>query len=289
MNVRTAKVSSLEIDADTHLLSSVGMIKEAAALAEPGNIAVLGCGRCTEIPVRLLNETFDQVDLIDIDEEALGIVNERCRQWNDKKNVCQFHCADLTGLIAVVERRANALIADAVNPIECLEQLGVLLESAEPDFWEPSHQQRYDLIICSTVLTQLQALVRESVEKIYLERFPEYAPALVKHKTWRESIWNFARNLEDAFIEYLGTLIKAEGIIYLSATVHVSWLTQLADQSVYTEGSWIATRTSRLADYLWSSDTIIKERHWDWLREEREGCYWGRLYGIQAIIYRSYS
>lgn len=59
------------------------------------------------------------------------------------------------------------------------------------------------------------------------------------------------------------------------------------EQSVFTEGSWITLRTSRLADYLGSGDTIIHEQHWDWLREEREGNYWGRLYRVQAIIYRS--
>ncbi len=286
MNSQTRKSSSVEVAAEMHFLSSIGTIKEAVVLANSSSVAVLGCGRCTDIPIRLLNEKFDLVDLIDIDSDALNIVSAECKRWNDEKNSYQFHCADLTGLIATVERRASELVANAVNPIECLEELGVLLETTAPEFWEPPQKQRYDFLICSTVLTQLQALVRESAENIYLGRFPEYASALLKHKPWCESLWNFARNLEDDFIEHLDKLVKPQGIIYLSATVHVSWLTQFNEQSVVTEGSWIATRISRLADYLRPSNMIIKEQQWDWLREEREASYWGRLYGVQAIIYR---
>ena len=262
------------------------MINEAATLADSGSAVVLGCGRGIEIPIRVLNEKFDRVDLVDIDGAALDFVRAQYEQWNDKKNVFQFHCADLTGMIARVERQADELVANAVDPLECLDQLGLLLESAAPEFWAPSESERYDLVICSMVLTQLQALVRESVEKIYLGRFAECAPALLTQKSWRESVWNFARSLEDGFIEHLRTLINPQGVIYLSETVHVSWLTQLDEQSVSTPGRWITLRTSRLADYLRPSDTILAEKRWDWLREEREGSFWGRLYGVQAVIYR---
>jgi len=286
VNAEAIRLSSVEIAAETHLFSSVGMIKEALRLADSGSVAVLGCGRCTEIPLRLLNENFDRVDLIDTDSDALDFVRAECKRWNDARSGYRFHRADLTGMIATVERRACELVANTVDPIECLEQLGLLLESTGPKFWTPPRRQRYDFLVCSTVLTQLQALVRESVEKIYLGRFPESEPAMLRHKSWCDSAWNFARNLEDGFIEHLGTLIKPQGIVYLSETVHVSWLTQLDEQSVSTEGSWITIRTSRLADYLRPSDTIIHEQRWDWLREEREGDFWGRLYGVQALIYR---
>ncbi len=278
--------NSIDVSADTHIHSSVAMITEAAALAGTGLAAVLGCGSCGEIPIRLMNETFEVIDLVDIDREALDIVDRQCKEWVYQKNACQFHCADLTGMLTRVERRASELVAKTVDPVACLEQLAVLLESTPPEFWVPPRKQRYDFLVCSMVLTQLQALVRESVEKIYLVRFPEYAPAMLKHKSWCESVWNFARNLEDGFMKHLGALMKPQSIVYLSDTVHVSWLTQQDEQSVSTEGRWITLRSSRLADYLCPGDAIIKEQHWDWLREEREGAFWGRLYGVQAVIYR---
>lgn len=283
---QVATNSPIDVFSDTHILSSVALITEASALADSGSAAVLGCGYCGEIPTRLLNEKFDVLDLVDIDEDALSAVSEQCKHWNDKKNDCRFHHADLTGMIATVTRRATERVTNKNDPIECLEQLGVLLESATPKFWTPPQTERYDLLVCSTLLTQLQAVVRENVERIYLARFPEYAAALVKHEPWRKSAWNFARNLEVKFLAHLTTLIKPQGIVYLSETVHVSWLTQLDEQSVSTEGSWITLRTSRLADYLCSGETIIKEHHWNWLRQEDEGDFWGRLYRVQAITYR---
>jgi len=280
-------LSSFEITAGAHFWSSVSMIKEAMALADSGSVAVLGCGRCAEIPIRLLNQKFDRVDLVDIDRDALNFVRAGCEKWNDERNVYKFHHADLTGVIATVERRAGELVANTVDPIECSEQLGILLERTTPKFWKPAHSRRYDLLVCSGVLTQLQALVRERVEKIYFGKFADYAPSLSQHKSWCESAWHFARNLEDRFIEHLSKLTKPQGIVYLSDTVHVSWLNQLDHKSVSTEGRWIALRTERLADYLRTSDSIVHEQRWDWLREEGEGDYWGRLYGVQAVIYRN--
>ena len=217
------------------------MIAEASALAGSGSAAVFGCGRCGEIPLRLLTEKFDVVDLVDIDDDALAAVEQECKQWSDRKNR-RFHGADLTGMIATVASRAGELVANTVDPIKCLAQLGSLLTSTPKTFWQPPQGRRYDFVVCSLVLTQLQALVRESVEKIYVGRFPDYTGALLTHKSWRESLWTLARNLEDGFVEHISKLTKPQGLIYLSETVHVSWLTQLDEQSVSTEGSWIALR-----------------------------------------------
>lgn len=137
MNGQAAKVSSLEIAAETHLISSAGMINEAITLAGSGSVAVPGCGRCTEIPLRELNQKFDTVDLIDIDGAALDFVRAQYEQWNDRTDSFHFHRADLTGIVATVECRARELVANAVAPLECLEQLGVLLESTAPEFWSP--------------------------------------------------------------------------------------------------------------------------------------------------------
>ena len=85
MNSQTKKYSSVEVDAETHFLSSVGMIKEAMVLVDSDSIAVLGCGRCTEIPIRLLNKKFDLVDMIDIDGDALNIVGASLQLVPEKK------------------------------------------------------------------------------------------------------------------------------------------------------------------------------------------------------------
>ena len=271
---------------DTHVRSSITLITDAAELAGSGQAAVLGCGRGTEIPAHHLSRTFDQVDLLDLNADALDALKIECQSFAEPDDSCIFHLADITGLISQIEPIAREIVRKAVHPLQCLDALGLLLTSTAPKFWRPPGNYRYKLVVCSAVLTQLQATVRKRVESIFLNRFPEHISALSLSKSWREQIWKFARNLEDAFINHLESLSAPNGIIYLSDTVHVCWLLQTASSGLTTEGSWIATRTSRLADYLRPWYEIVIEREWSWLRREQEGSYWGRLYGVQAIVYR---
>jgi hypothetical protein len=167
-----------------------------------------------------------------------------------------------------------------------LDSLGQLLASTPPNFWLPPQDKKFNLIICSGILTQLQMSVRASIEPLFLDRFPDHQAALSSHQQWKSLVWEFARQLEDAFIIYLESLAAPKAIIYLSDTVHACWLVALDSQAFVTEGAWIATRTSRLADYLHPHYKIVAERQWQWLREAEEGPYWGRLYGVQSLIYR---
>jgi hypothetical protein len=262
------------------------MIIEAAKLAGSGYVAILGCGICGEIPLHFLGETFDHVDLVDLDVQALRLVQERCQLEGEENDTYAFHHTDLTGLISQIEPQVQAIVARASEPLKCLDSLGQLLTSTPANFWQPPQDKKYNLVICSGILTQLQATVRDRVEALFLDRFSDHQAALSDYRPWKELIWEFARQLEDAFITYLESLTAPKAIIYLSDTVHVCWLIASDSQTFLTEGAWIATRTSRLADYLHPRYEIVAERQWQWLREERQGPYWGRLYGVQSLICR---
>jgi hypothetical protein len=272
---------------DTHIESSLTVIAEAAGLAGSGHAAVLGCGTCAEIPVSLLYETFDRVDLVDLDEHVLRVAETRCRSSEETGGSRAFHHADLTGLIPQVVPPAREIAAGTAGPLECLDSLGALLASTTPSFWRPLGAEKYDLIVCSGVLTQLQAAVRGRVESIFLDRFPGQGHVLSTHETWRRRVWGWARQLEAGFIDHLDALSARGGVVYLSDTVHTCWLIYSRPDMFTTEGTWIATRTPRLADYLHPWHEIASEREWRWFRREQEGPYWGRLYGVQAIVYGS--
>jgi hypothetical protein len=267
-------------------LSTVALVAQAAQAAELGHAAVLGCGKCTEIPIRLLNQKFTRADLVDIDAHALDVVRSQCRHWADPEDAYVFHRADLTGLIAQIRPRAEQLVVPASEPVCCLRSLGALLESTSPRFWRPPDGARYSLVVCATVLTQLQAVVREIVEGVFLDRFPGKS-GLFSDAGWRRCVWSFARNLEEGFITHLDSLTAPGGIVCLTDTVHVSWLTAVDDQTLTTDASWIATRTSRITDYLRPWHDVLTTRQWEWFREEKEGPYWGRLYGVQGVLYRT--
>ncbi len=256
-----------------HVQSSLTAILEAATQAEPGGAAILGCGACTEIPIRLLAERFNPIDLVDLDDGALKTAEAHCWQWKETESTCVFHHADLTGLIPQVEPSARDIAARAATPSACLDGFAQLLASTAPNFWRPSDARTYSLMVCSAILTQLQATVRRQFENIFSNRFPSTISELSSYEPWRKSIWNFARRLEEAFVNHLESLAAPGAVVYLSDTVHVCWLLQSDPRTFTTEGAWIATRTSRLADYLRPWNRIITEHRWNWFRREQEGAY----------------
>jgi len=271
---------------DTHVRSSIAMIVDAATLAGSGDAAVLGCGKCTEIPVRYLSEIFKRVDLVDLDSDALKSIETQCWQWEEAKNSCVLHHSDLTGLIPEIESNARDIAAKASGPLPCLDRLGELLALATPSFWRSRNNEKYNLLICSAVLTQLQATVRNRIENIFLDRYGGHAFLLSSHEKWRRHIWNFARQLEDGFVTHLKTLTVPEAIIYISDTVRVCFVKFISEDLFSTEGSWIVLGTNRLTDYFDSSYKIIREASWSWFLPKIENNSDGRLYEVQALVLR---
>lgn len=271
----------------THVTSSIAMVVDAATAAGSGYAAVLGCGRCTEIPVRYLSTMFKRVDLVDVDSDALKSVETQFREWGQAKNSCILYHSDLTGLIPEIESNARDIAAKASGPLPCLDRLGELLVSATPSFWRPRNNEKYNLVICSAILTQLQATVRNRIESIFLYSYGGYAFLLSSHEQWRRHIWNFSRQLEDGFVTHLKTLTVPEAIIYISDTVRVCFVKRISEDLFSTEGSWIALKTNRLADYFDSSYKIIKETSWTWFLPKIENNSDGRLYEVQALVLRS--
>lgn len=278
--------NGVDHDLETHKTKSVELINTAAELASSNSAIVLGCGLCAEIPVRELSQRFESLELLDADGRALEQVFQQSKTWQVPLQQNRIYHADITGLLEKIDRKIPEFVADNPDPFSFLLLCAKWLDTAKPEFWRSNAGKRYDLIIVSTVLTQLQALLRERIECIFSQHYPNSMKPLDNFQPWLDSIWQFARRLETGFIRYLSTLLKPDGIIYLSATVHVSWLTQTSENTLITDGKWIATATNRLKDYLMSGDRILHEKHWDWIRPGRDRDFWGRLYGVQALIYQ---
>lgn len=261
------------------------MIADAAELAPPGYALVLGCGQCTEIPVRFLCQRFSQVDLLDANGAVLDELDLRYQTASPPLTRYALHRADLTGLVVRIIPEARKVVASAQSPAACLEALGEVLLAHEPRFWRPPHQESYSLIVGSVMLTQPPAAILKAVGEIFQSYFP--AEWLERYKPWKKVAWQFSRQVEKAFIAHLADLLQTTGVVYLSETVHVCWLsTSPAGDGFSTEGSWILTESSKLADYLPAHYEIIDERSWEWLDLVPEGGYQGRLYGVQGISYR---
>lgn len=276
--------------ARAHVARSQALIGAAAdRAADPaGAAAVLGCGRATEIPLERLRG-FARVDLVDLDGAALDHVRARSggeAETGPGRSRFEYHRVDLTGLVEPLAARAAELVGAAAEAARAAEALAALLDGAEPRWWRPPGGGRYRLVVCSGVLTQLQAGVRAGVEAAWRERFGDPA-VLAASPVWRAAALALARRLEDGFVRHLDELAGPGGVVYLADTVHVSWLVAIDARTVGTSGAWLATRTDTLADHLAPGAAVIAEERWPWFRPGAEGPYWGRLYGVQAVIYRA--
>jgi len=269
---------------DDHIESSHRFILEASgAVSNSAAALVLGSGNCGEIPVALLQSRFGKVCFVDVDLDALKALAAR---HHEQRGRCEYRRADLTGMIGSIAAGARQVAATASDAPSMLDELATLLMSTVPRFWVPPDDQRYDLLICSGILTQLQAKVRSAAEQVFRLKYHDGLELLSSHHGWRRATWHVARRLEDGFVAHLNSLTTPGGVIYLSDTVRVNWLTQSDEQTFTTDGTWIATRTAQLTDYLLPSTEIIAQGQWWWLRQQREGPYWGRLYDVQAVAYR---
>lgn len=282
--VRRTFQLSLKDLADTHNADSSQMILEAAALARPRHVAVLGCGTCVDIPIRELKALGCRLNLVDMDGAALKSV--KSRYFNEPGDSHTLYQSDLTGLIPQMELQLEDDVCTSSDPLHCLDTLAEWLTATTPVFWQPPRHEKYDLLICSAVLTQLQARVRQHLESMFLTKFSSHARLLHLSPRWRNSVLKFARKIETAFVQHLESLTSRAGLIYLSDTVHVCWLTQSGSETFTTDGAWIATRTARLADYLQVGNEIVSERRWQWIRKLQEDRFCGRLYGVQALVYK---
>src|SRR5262245_2638236 len=160
-----------------HVEASLDMIAEGAGLVRPEAAVVLGCGHGAEIPLDVLGRTFAHLDLVDVADDAVAALSARTK-LEGIDGACEIHRADLTGLISEIDRAAQEVVAGASEPFGCLDALGRVLTAAAPTFWRSPAGRSYDFVVCSGVLTQVPAAVRERVQRAFLGRFGEFHRAL---------------------------------------------------------------------------------------------------------------
>ncbi len=268
-----------------HIAMSKRMIRKAYGLTDRGSVLVLGCGSCKEIPIEALIAA-SPLHLVDIDGEALrGVRDDLASKGMDLDGVT-FTNEDITGLIAPLSREVEAALTTTSDAHDACRRLAHLLDHAEMAFWSPRHGTRYSLIVCSLVLTQLQAVALSRLEGIFLKHYPAGRSVLAAHKDWNHTKFRFARRLEEAFVDHLKLMAARNAILYVSSTIRVCYMKRMVSGLFSTQGSWIAAKTGCLADYFASGDETIREASWPWFLLRQENGSDGRLYDVQALTLR---
>ncbi len=265
-----------------HIRKSKSLILQGLENCDAGDVLILGGGKCTEIPVLELSEKSNKIDMVELNHDSVFFVKN-----SYKVGTLNCYHTDLTGMIDQVRSSIIQILPFLDDPNSCSEAFAYLLSNLKPDFWYPVNSGRYQIVVASCVLTQLQAYVRKELEQAFLQKFPDALQVLLSNKTWLTGCKMFAADLEIKFIKYLNSLVEKGGIIYLSDTIKVSWLNESdKDGYFFTDGYWLTIDKEHLTDYLSLNNSVHTEERWKWARLEKEGNFRGRLYDVQAILYQ---
>ncbi len=131
----------------------------------------------------------------------------------------------------------------------------------------------------------MPALIRQEIESIFLRYFPQYLSNLTSDSKWREGVWQFARKLEEAFLNHLESLLAHNGKLYLSDQVKVCWLRVDESNQLLTQGAWQTLGKLSLADYLHPEAKVIEQEQRKCFVNKPQGDYWGRLSLVESLIY----
>ncbi len=278
---------TLEVRTRAHGFRSRAAVTEALETAAPRRVVVLGCGDGETLPLAPLLETAEVIDFVDYDAEELTRLSETLDPATPDDLAVGVHEVDLTGCIDEVRRWADDILTGEGDADSCLDEMILRLADTRPRFWAPETGERYDLVVCANVLTQLAVPVMAAVDAAWQGRFPGLTSNPGTRDRWNRAMWTFTRNLENAFIGHLDDLAEPGGSIYLSATVHVHGVDRGADGRPQIGGAWIMTATPRLRDYLRPWHRVDSESQWEWWLEQPTSPVWGRLYRVQAVTYRT--
>ena len=275
-------LSFVEKNTQAHLQNSKDLIQQAAKLAGTGRALVLSSNGCEEVPLDILGRKFVQVDLVEKDAGILETISQKRSLGN---HTYTFYQEDLTDILKKIAPQAEKIATVATDPSSCLQDIAQLLISTPLHFWKPLPEPKYNLIVCSGVLTQVPALVRREIESIFLHHFPRSLSILTSETQWRKLLWQFARKLEEQLLNHLAFLIAQNGMIYLSNQVKVCWLYLDKANQLLTQGAWQTLGKPHLAEYLPPESKVIEEQQWKLVVNKPQGNYWGSLYTVESIIY----
>lgn len=197
-----------------HIENSHRRILEAADMCERHRTAlVLGAGKCTEIPLEDLARRFDEVVLVDLDEESMAAAVEELPD----ELIPKVHVSvqDVTTFAAPLMGHLLESVAESDSAATAFGRIAQTLDKLEPRK-SPFRLPEADLVVSSLLLSELH-------------RYPlNYADRLVRDKfgtrlaTWTDYDGFRARLEQVALKDHVGLLAgscRRGGIVYFADTV----------------------------------------------------------------------
>lgn len=271
--------------ADQQVAKSRELILAAAAQVAPRKAAILGAGRCSEIPLADLVRRFERVVVNDREPLARDeILHTAGLTATDAGNI-EWQVADLTGLVEPLAGAWSNVLAAAPDSSAGAEAMYRALKTTRP---EPLPRELtalapFDLVVASCMLSQLHNAALATAVRLFGERFPGEEERFRASQDTASAFYELARQVEARFIDHLASLTAPQGRIYLAETVQVCFLEPAGPQHWSTEGTLRMLRTANLADYLDQRFTVERSDRWPWVIEAEPPAR-SRLFDVQGLI-----
>jgi hypothetical protein len=268
-----------------HIRTSRDLIHHASASVQPGQVIILGAGRCQEIPLRELAQRFERVILNDHDVALLEEALTSSGLSNEQTSNVQLLVADLTEVtdrfLAQVSEHLDVMGDPSVTT--AAERIALLAETTHPQVFTAG--EKFDLVIASCVLCQLHLEICNQTIARFALRFPGQETFFRQSPSWTHAMYGLARRMEQAFIHALHGLVSPGGRIYLSETVQSAFLHPTPEGHWVTDGVYRMTHTTQLSDYLDERFQIERQAQWHWIIEPSQPTgRVGRLYNTQGLV-----
>ena len=197
-----------------HVEKSRGRVLQAAELATGRSTAVvLGAGSCREIPLEGLAQRFEQVLLVDLDEQSMReAVGRLPAELQDKVEV---RVSDITSFAQPMMERVERAVKESGGAEEAFDRLGEIYDAVS-EFDEGPSLPKADLVISSLVLAELPRYPRTYADRLLRNKFRVRLSTWENHVQAQEKLQRFV--VRD-HVAVLARLCKPGGVVYFADAI----------------------------------------------------------------------
>ena len=197
-----------------HVEKSHRRILQSAQLARQHSRAVvLGAGSCREIPLEGLAQQFEQVVLVDLDEqsmrEAVGLLPAELREK------VEIRVSDITSFARPMMERVEEAVENSRSAEEAFERFGTIYDAVSELGESPSLPEA-DLVISSLLVAELPRYPRTYADYLVQNKFQVRLSTWTGHDRAQERLRQFAVRDHAAL---LSRLSKPGGVVYFADAI----------------------------------------------------------------------
>jgi hypothetical protein len=276
-----------------HLERSAVLMREALQrrpYSTSQNVAILGAGACTEVPLATLTRASEEIVLVDLDTIAMQQASGELPSAELRRRI-QIITADVSGGISenlqqllnkqawpeLVKSGKNALFDAAAA---CLEEC----EIPDPPVIDGLGQHEFGLVISSLVLSQLFSYPLLDI----LDLVQRIAPGLLReqerHRRYQDAVQNFRIRTIRAHLHLLKQLVDVGGqVVLLSDIRGFVFEVQGTDHDAAHRRA-IPLVPRNLPDLIREPFKVEQEQQWEWLTDLPTKERPGRGYEVGAYL-----